>query len=264
MHSVALMTPESVALCSYLQSLPKENYQGKNVLQIHLENQSLTLNLLQNGNLQFTRTIPFRNSHEELAKEVTRTIFVATDTTFSIDTIFGSGAKIMNERGVKAILENSLGQTVYAYPHLYDWQENMDSWISLIGLAQHYTLRSDSQLNFLSGKFGAHLRGNIFEWRVFQKPMLAAASCILLFLFTFLLQVVYEQRQINHFENRILDLATRIPALRGSSDISLILNRLQNICQQQNEQGGTGGKVLNLLYELTQTVPATPKNRFGI
>ncbi len=253
-YSIKMITTESVALASYLQSLSLEIWQRKHILQIDIGIKSLVINILNDRSLIYSRMIPIHITMADPLAEIARTLFASGDQIPKFDKIYLSGCNPQIKK-LKKELVNLFSRPVEDYPHSYHWQEKMDPWIKTIGLTYHYFLSKSNQLNFLIGKFGEKMQGTVFDWKVFKKPVMAIAIIVTIFLISIFVQVIYEKKQISNYQEKIKELAANIPSLQDSRDIETIFVRLKSICQQQDNNQNQDAKVLNILYQLTNSVP---------
>jgi cell division ATPase FtsA len=181
----------------------------------------------------------------ELAAEIERSILASPIREPASMYVSGGGSLL---GGIIDVLEEETNLRCRRYPLLLG-EEGVEKWIICLGMLQ--AAQAKKSLDILQTPTGARLRRGEFRWKPFMMPAIMSAAALLILLFSFIIGIVTEQRQLSALQGQMQEIAKSIPGINPKQDP---VKAARTICQNRLRVMRTvlgGYRTLDILKEVT-------------
>lgn len=172
-----------------------------------------------------------KNLYEEwdfFIQEVKRTLYAAEVELISYSYLSGGGSLI---QGIQEILERDLNIQMRRY-QITLGDDPIETWIIAIGGFLHFR-KSQSQkekIDFLNTPLGKSLKKGEIRIEVFYLPISFFGIAIIIFLISFILKILLDQRQSRFYESQIREVAQTIPDV---GNVPNPVQRAKKVCEEK-------------------------------
>ncbi len=188
---------------------------------------------------------------KEMAAEIDRSILASPLREPSHLYISGGGSLL---GGITEALEEQTNIRFRRYPLLLA-EEAVDRWIFCLGMMHASGGSKEARLDFLQTPTGGRLRSAEVRWKPFIAPGIVAASATIILLFSFIIGIVSEQRQLSELRGQMQEVAKGIAGINPRQNP---VRAARDLCQKRLRvmRSVLGGyRVLDILKEVTEHTP---------
>jgi Tfp pilus assembly PilM family ATPase len=181
-------------------------------------------------------------------EELKRTINILDYEYISYVLLSGGGSLIHR---INQNLEESLNIQVKYY-EIQLANEPIEPWLICIGGFFHYKKALKERVDFLTSPLGKTLKRGEIRLKVFYLPVLITTISVLIFLLSFVVDILLERKQLQFYKNKIIEVAQTIPGIKESPNP---VSAVRNLCNQKLEYWKNivvGKKFLDIIKEIDE------------